>query len=93
MRTLAVSSESPVAARVLPLLKGSFERQFFELSLRNKGINKDYIHGRLADNKTDVDTALEQLDAFLCSNGSMAEHPGISRLRNDLLSFIHESAD
>src|ERR1700685_1604932 len=54
------------------LLRTSFERQFLEISLRNREINDEYVqrifkHDAILDEKA----ALEQLEDFLSVNGSM----------------------
>lgn len=83
---LAAKSRLPIATRISDLLANSFERQFFELSLRNKHINREWIRCRNSKANIDVGLALEQLNAFVSLNMSMANHPSVTQVRDELLS-------
>lgn len=75
--------------RIEHLLRTSFERQFFELSLHNRRINEKYIQQRFKDIKSNRDAALKQLEDFLSVNDSMRALPAVldvrGRLNRDLL--------
>jgi hypothetical protein len=78
------SSENP--GRIEHLLRTSFERQFLEMSLRNRKINVEYVQ-RISkhDALLDKDAALEQLEDFLSVNESMRAIPAVLNLRSRLL--------
>lgn len=59
--------------RFADLLARSSERQFFEMSLRNKHINAEYIRLKRGDAVDDV-VIKEQLDKFLSENADMVQN-------------------
>lgn len=77
MRDIAARSDSPIAQQVVTLLATSFERQFFELSLRNKVINEEYVRQRLKNRKFDDNVVLRQLEDFLLSYEAMRGSPTV----------------
>lgn len=82
---LDASSEYP--GRIKHLLRTSFERQFFEMSLRNRKINDEYVQRLFTDNIVlDRNAALEQLEDFLSVNESMRGLPTVLDLRNRLIN-------
>lgn len=81
---LDVSSEYP--GRIKYLLRTSFERQFLEMSLRNRKINNEYVQRIFKDDITlDKNAALEQLEDFLSVNESMRGLPTVLNLRSCLI--------
>lgn len=81
---LDASSESP--GKVEKLLRTSFERQFFELSLHNQRINEQYVSKRFDHAGWSRTEALDQLDEFLSSHESMKALPAVVDLRETLNS-------
>lgn len=69
---------------IADLLTTSFERQFFELSLRNKQINGYYIDTRVRSTSLDKGLIKEQLEAFLSANPKLREAPDILKLHRRL---------
>ncbi|KAK2601559.1 hypothetical protein QQS21_004877 [Conoideocrella luteorostrata] len=65
---------------IADLLKTSCERQFFELSLRNKRINICYIDMRIENTMVDKAVVKEQLDALLSISPKFRGHPDILKL-------------
>ena len=71
--------------RIEYLLRTSFERQFFELSLHNRRCNEEYIRTRFDDAEWGKDVALRQLDDFLSANDeSIQALPAALALRERL---------
>lgn len=70
--------------RIECLLRTSFERQFFELSLHNQRCNEEYIRRRFDDAKWSKEAALCQLDDFLSANESIRAFPAVLALRERL---------
>jgi hypothetical protein len=81
---LDTSSENP--RRIEHLLRTSFERQFLEMSLRNRKINDEYVQ-RIFKHEAilDKNAALEQLEDFLSINESMRALPAVLNLRSRLI--------
>ena len=81
---LDASSENP--RRIEHLLRTSFERQFLEMSLRNRKINDEYVQ-RIFKHEAilDKNAALEQLEDFLSINESMRALPAVLNLRSRLI--------
>jgi hypothetical protein len=79
---------SQTSGRIEHLLRTSFERQFFELSLHNRRINSEYIRRRFKDTKLNRDGAIKQLEDFLSVHELMRTLPAVlavrSRLNQDL---------
>jgi len=86
----AMRKVSPDAGDVADLLATSFERQFLELSLRNKKINEQYVRLRLGDAEIDKAALNAHLDQFLLTNMGMEAHPTILDMREQLA--VHERA-
>lgn len=81
---LDASSQNP--GRIEHLLRTSFERQFLEMSLRNRKINGEYVERRFKHGpKPDKNAALEQLEGFLSLNELMRGHPAVLSLRGRLI--------
>lgn len=72
------------SGRIEYLLRTSFERQFFELSLHNQRSNEEYIRRRFDDTNWSKEVALCQLDDFLFANESMQASPAVLALRESL---------
>lgn len=72
------------AGRFADLLDSSWERQFFELSLRNKRINEEYIRLRLGGADFDTGALGDQLDEFVSANREMGNDSAIIELRRQL---------
>lgn len=70
--------------RMAYLLRTSFERQFFELSLHNRRVNEQYIKRRYDPRGLSTKSALQQLDDFLSAHESMKALPGVVELRDSL---------
>lgn len=87
LRKMSTESKLAGATQISDLLANSFERQFFQMSLRNRQINKEWTD---KDAGVDSKTALEQLDAFLASDPSMTQNEGVQELRRRLLSAKDE---
>lgn len=79
---------SQTFGRIEHLLRTSFERQFFELSLHNRRINDEYVQQRFKDTKSNRYAALKQLEDFLSVHDSMRALPAVldvqGRLNRDL---------
>jgi hypothetical protein len=69
---------------IADLLCTSPERQFFELSLRNKRVNYEYIRRRCDSIATTKDVLSSELEAFLRKHTEMANHPTLVELRTQL---------
>lgn len=76
--------------RIEYLLRTSFERQFFELSLHNRRCNDEYIRTRFSDAKWSKELALCQLDDFLSADESVRTHPAVLSLREGLENDIRK---
>lgn len=81
---IAARSGNPVARQLPEVLATSFERQFFELSLRNKEVNKEYVRQRLRSGAVDSNAILAQLECFLLRNEGMKSHPTVLELHTRL---------
>jgi len=68
---------------VADLLASSQDRQFLEMSLRNKRINEEYIksYHNMVDLHYDCQELRAQLDDFLSANVELAADPHITSLR------------
>lgn len=77
---------TPEAATVIAdLLATSTERQFFEMSLRNKRINEEYIRLRVGNaDVVDKKMMIGQLESFLMANEDLSRHASIVELRRNL---------
>lgn len=80
----AIRRLSKGADNIADLLASSSGRQFFELSLRNKQINKEYIRRRLGNAEFDKKTMCVQLNMFLLANVDMESHTTVVELRSKL---------
>jgi hypothetical protein len=66
------------------LLASSWERQFFELSLRNKRINEEYIRLKLGGWEYDKKLLCDQLDDFVFANKAVGNDAAFEKLRRQL---------
>lgn len=81
------SSERDSANHIADLLASSFERQFFEMALRNRRINDEYVRLRLlGGNPGEVDKKAlrDELEEFLVRNGDLRGHVAIVELERRL---------
>lgn len=78
-------SEEP--GRLADLLASSWERQFFELSLRNKRINEEYIRIKFDGAEYDKKALGDQLDEFVSVNKGAGNGPAFMKLKRQL-SFV-----
>ncbi|KAM3422718.1 hypothetical protein BST61_g203 [Cercospora zeina] len=83
----AIRKLSRGAGRLADLLASSWERQFFELSLRNKRINEEYIRLRFDGVEYDEKALGDQLDGFVSANKEAGNSPAFIKLRRQL-SFV-----
>jgi hypothetical protein len=85
---LDAGSQNP--GQIEYMLRTSFERQFFELSLHNRWINDEYIQRRFKNTRMNREAALKQLEEFLSVHESMRALPAVlevqSRLNQDFSS-------
>ncbi|KAK3045707.1 hypothetical protein LTR09_012741 [Extremus antarcticus] len=88
----AIRQQSADASHIADLLANSHERQFFELSLRNKRINKEYIRLRLGAEEFDRVAARKQFDDFLMKNTWMENHYAAKELRWQLCEIPHAAS-
>ena len=72
------------SGRVEHLLRTSFERQFFELSLHNRRINEQYIKRRFDPTKWSMREAFNQLDDFLSTHEPYRDLSAVDELQNRL---------
>jgi hypothetical protein len=92
MSKLAAKSRRPHAQLISQLLSSCSERQFFEMALRNKKINEQFICLRVqGSSRVNVLMLLEQLDAFLALNPPLQDDVRISAL-GVLLSGLEEKS-
>lgn len=87
IRKLSSSSERDSANHIADLLASSFERQFFEMALRNRRINEEYVKLRLLGEKNgEVDTKAlrDELEEFLVRNGDLRGHVAVVELERRL---------
>lgn len=75
---------SQISGRLEHLLRTSFERQFFELSLHNRRINSEYIRQRFKDTRSNRDAAIKQLEDFLSVHESMRTLPAVLEVQKRL---------
>ena len=69
---------------VADLLATSPERQFFELSLRNKRVNDEYIRMRCDSIAASKNVLSSELEAFFRKHTEMTNHPTLTKLRTQL---------
>lgn len=87
IRKLSSSSERDSANHIADLLASSFERQFFEMALRNRRINDEYVRLRLlGGNPGEVDKKAlrDELEEFLVRNGDLRGHVAVVELERRL---------
>lgn len=84
---LAARSTSSTAQRIPELLSSSYERHFFERSLRNKLVNDKYIRLRPTPDVVDKTRAANELESFLATYPDLRSHPGVSKLQTQLSGF------
>lgn len=87
IRKLSSSSEGDSANHIADLLASSFERQFFEMALRNRRINDEYVRLRLlGGNPGEVDKKAlrDELEEFLVRNGDLRGHVAVVELERRL---------
>jgi hypothetical protein len=80
----AIRKQCPDAGGIADLLASSFERQFFEMALRNKRISQEYARLRLGPTKCGKEALSKQLDEFLLRNKKMETHLALKTLRERL---------
>lgn len=81
------SSERDSANHIADLLASSFERQFFEMGLRNRRINDEYVRLRLLGEKNgevDKKALRDELEEFLVRNGDLRGHVAVVELERRL---------
>jgi hypothetical protein len=78
-----LQAEKPCDIDVASLLEGSRGRQFFQLSLHNRDMNREYAEMYFKKSELDAGIILGQLDDFLQSRPDLEGHPKVSRIRND----------
>lgn len=81
------SSERDSANHIADLLASSFERQFFEMALRNRRINDEYVRLRLLGEKNgevDKKALRDELEEFLVRNGDLRGHVAVVELERRL---------
>lgn len=87
IRKLSSSSERDSANHIADLLASSFERQFFEMALRNRRINDEYVRLRLLGEKNrevDKKALRDELEEFLVRNGDLRGHVAVVELERRL---------
>lgn len=87
IRKLSSSSERDSANHIADLLASSFERQFFEMALRNRRINDEYVRLRLLGEKNgevDKRALRDELEEFLVRNGDLRGHVAVVELERRL---------
>lgn len=82
VRKLAARSTMPGARRIAELLETSYQRQFLEMSLRNRKINAEWA--LKANEFSETKVALAQLQAFLISNPFCRGKAAAEQLLNEL---------
>ncbi|KAG6040383.1 hypothetical protein E4U41_000704 [Claviceps citrina] len=80
LRKLAAAGPYPNHLEITSLLQSSFERQFFELALRNKKINSCYIDMKINNQPLGKTALKEELEAFLCTDPMLREDPRVLEL-------------
>lgn len=81
------TSERDSAHYIADLLASSFERQFFEMALRNRRINDEYVRLRLLGEKNgevDKKALRDELEEFLVRNGDLRGHVAVVELERRL---------
>jgi hypothetical protein len=73
----AIRVQFPESANMANLLASSCERQFFELSLRNKRINREYIRCRPEEPEISMSTASRELREFISAHARLEDHPAV----------------
>jgi hypothetical protein len=76
MRRLSFGNDSSVAE----LLADSFERQFFELSLKNKKVNTEYVRLRGETSALGPGDLLNELEKAFLGNPDWADVPALTNL-------------
>ncbi|KND92519.1 hypothetical protein TOPH_02771 [Tolypocladium ophioglossoides CBS 100239] len=71
---------SPDAKCIPVLLSSSFERQFFEMALRNRAINVEYTTRRMSGVDLDQSVIFEQCKEILSRNPLARENTGVAKL-------------
>ncbi|KAL9533211.1 hypothetical protein SMMN14_03460 [Sphaerulina musiva] len=87
IRKLSSSSERDSAHYIADLLASSFERQFFEMALRNRRINDEYVRLRLLGEKNgevDKKALRDELEEFLVRNGDLRGNVAVVELERRL---------
>lgn len=77
IRKLVEEMDNPDAQHIPVLLSSCFERQFLQLSLRNKVINSRYIEQRYKSADKSTISLEKQLQEFMAANPDMQVPPGI----------------
>lgn len=83
----AIRKQSATASDIADLLASSYERQFFEMFLRNKRINKEYVNLRCGDMDSIQNVLSQQLDQFLARKSEVANHSAIAVLPKKIAQY------
>ncbi|PNS17088.1 hypothetical protein CAC42_3658 [Sphaceloma murrayae] len=70
------------ATKVRTLLRTSFQRQFLELSLRNRRINQEYIKTEVPKLEYSESLARSHMEEFLSHHHDMRNHPSVIDLED-----------
>lgn len=84
-------SPGRLADLLADLLASSWERQFFELSLRNKRTNEEHIRPKFDSAEYDKKALGDQLDEFVSANKGAGNGPAFIKLRRQL-SFVSNTS-
>ncbi|KAL5935454.1 hypothetical protein ACKVV7_000208 [Pyricularia oryzae] len=82
--TASLSSSLPTAKEIPNLLHTSRERQFFEMSLRNKRINAEFTLVKLVPNRINKTLAVQNLVEFLELNPDLQSNLNVRKLESNL---------
>lgn len=78
---LCMETGNPDIRHIPMLLSSCFERQFLELSLRNKAINVKYIDQRYASFKQNRTLIAKQLEEFIAAHSEMQNEPEVLKIQ------------
>lgn len=77
VRDQAGKLDCPEVHDIPALLSSSFGRQFFELALRNKAINREYIARHLSNVEAEPTALSKQLEEVLLANPEWKNETGV----------------
>nr|POE54899.1 hypothetical protein CFP56_64572 [Quercus suber] len=83
---------SPDGEMIADMLSNSCEREFFEMSLRNKRINAEYIRLNAGDGSFDQTTLGSQLEEFLLKNPDMIDDDAVIPLGDRIRTTLPREA-